>query len=160
MAKWFIGPNRVSDKQMTALDAAYMAGFLDGEGTIGLYKCYRKEAKFGYRYQPMVTLSNTNVAVLEYLQEACGNGRLIQQTNPAHPGHKDGYALRWSSNQIRHMLPQLLPYLRIKRRQAEFVLSYLSKATQGKKYAQERLDEVEGLYLEMQALNRKGVTVQ
>lgn len=162
MAKWFIGPNVVSDRVMTPTEAAYFAGFVDGEGTIGLYRARRRESKSGYRLQSHLAVANTDMPVLEAIQRMCGNGRLVQTTNPAKPHHKPGYLLRFSPNQIRHVLPQLQPYLLIKGRQAEYVLEFLSLNVAGRNMNAEQKAKADQIRDAVRGLNARGlpVTVQ
>lgn len=146
---------------MSPTEAAYLAGFVDGEGTVGIVKAKRKENRFGYRLQPYFTIPNTDVNVLVRIQEMCGNGRLVQQTNPANPHHKPGYALRFSPNQIRHVLPQIRPYLIIKARQADYMFEFLAVNVGGRNQSQEQQDKAHELRNAVCALNAKGVaTVQ
>lgn len=161
MPKWFIGPNVSSDKVMTPTEAAYMAAFIDGEGTIGIYKAKRGANRSGYRLQPAIAMNNTHFGVLQRLREMCGNGRLLQQTNPLKPHHKTGYALRLYPNQIRHVLPQIRPYLIVKAQQADYLMQFLSITRQTKGRTQEELDREMALRDAVCQLNAKGVaTVQ
>ncbi len=161
MPKWFIGPNVFSDKAMTPTEAAYFAGFVDGEGTIGIIRASRRAQRGGYRLQPYFSICNTNVAVLEAIQVMCGNGRLVQQTNPLLPTHKTLYALRFSPNQIRHLLPQLRPYLIVKLKQCEYLMEFLSINTGGSHLTEERISRALAIRDTLCALNQRGVpTVQ
>jgi hypothetical protein len=159
VAKWFIGPNVVSDKVMSPTEAAYFAGFIDGEGSVGIYKAKRKEQRSGYRLQPALSVANTNVEALKTIQRMCGNGRLIQSTNHAHPNHKPGYILRFTANQMRHLLPQVKPYLLIKAQQAEYVLQFLASMKNGRNVSDEEWAEKHRLRDAVCALNARGVKV-
>ena len=137
-----------------------MAAFIDGEGTIGIYRAKRGANRSGYRLQPALTMNNTHFGVLQRLQEMCGNGRLLQQTNPAKPHHKTGYALRLYPQQIRHVLPQVRPFLIVKASQADVVLEFLSIVRQTKGRTQEELDREMSLRDTVCGLNARGVRVQ
>ena len=126
MGQWIVGPNLRSDKVMSPTEAAYFAGFVDGEGTIGVYRARRPENRSGFRYQPTLVAANTYYPVLEALQRMCGNGRITQTNNPISEHHKTGFRLQFSSDQIRRILPQILPYLIVKKPQAEYVLEFLA----------------------------------
>jgi len=159
MPKWFIGPNVWSEKVMTATEAAYMAGFVDGEGTISVIRAKRSGNRAGYRLQPYFVIPNTNTEVLDAIIAMCGNGRLLQQTNPLLPTHKTLYTIRFSPNQIRYVLPQLMPYLLVKAKQAAYLMEFLGINTVGRRVfgeKQNRLDEIRDA---VRALNQRGVPV-
>lgn len=148
--------NKVSKKRMGSTAAAYMAGFLDGEGTVTLIRSTRWKARSGFRYQPCLSLSNTHLGVLEHLVRSCGNGRLVASNHSDTPTHKVGYHVRFTSNQIRHVLPQLLPYLIIKKQQAVLLLKFLDLRTIGRHLSDDDYLTTEGIRQQLQALNRKG----
>lgn len=157
MGQWFIGPNLRSDRVMSPTEAAYFAGFVDGEGTIGVYRARRKENRLGYRYQPALSIASTSYPALETLQRMCGNGRITQQTKPPVDHHKTGYRLQFSSNQIRLILPQLLPFLVIKKQQAEYVLEFLSLQKAGRNPSAGVMQRSEELSRSCKLLNVRGV---
>jgi hypothetical protein len=160
VSRWFIGKNEWSDKLMTPTEAAYMAGFVDGEGTIGIHRARRKENRFGYRLQPYLVISNTDVPVLEAIQQMCGNGRMLQQSNPQKPHHKMLYQIRFMPNQIRHILPQLRPYLRVKAKQADYVIEFLKINTSGRNKSPQQQDAELSIRDAVCGLNTRGVRVQ
>jgi hypothetical protein len=94
--------------------------------------------------------------VLEAIRAMCGNGRIQATTHPRNPLHKIGYALRFSSNQIRHILPQLVPYLFVKKRQAELLIEYLGEWRKGLHITDESYARGEDFRQRLGALNRKG----
>lgn len=126
-----ISRNLFSDRVMSPTEAAYFAGIVDGEGTIGLYRTKRSASTGGHRIMPMLAASNTNFLLLEWLRNACGNGILSLQCKNQ-PHQKNGYCIRFTSNQIRHILPQILPYLVIKAEQARLMLQFLEVTQHGR----------------------------
>jgi hypothetical protein len=151
------GPNLVSPKIMRPEEAAYCAGLLDGEGTITIVKHSRKVARLGYRYQAEVMVANTFYPVLEHFVQLCGNGRIVATYSKPH--HKPGYRVQFSPNQIRHVLPQLRPYLVVKAAQADLVLEFLGFATIGKHLTDAEYQRTESLRTNVRALNKRGVDV-
>lgn len=144
---------------MSPTEAAYFAGFVDGEGTIGVIRARRSGNKVGYRLQPYLAVANTDFAALERIQEMCGNGRLMQQTNPATPHHKPGYTIRLSPDQIRHVLPQIRPYLLIKAKQADYLMEFLSIHVSRKRPTEQEQKELDRLRDAVCTLNARGVKV-
>ena len=137
-----------------------MAGFIDGEGTIGIIRSKRKENRFGYRLQPYFSIANTDVATLEAILRICGNGRLVQQTNPQLPTHKPGYTIRFSPNQIRHVLPQIRPYLILKARQADYLMEFLKINIGGRNQSLEQQEAAMAIRDTVCGLNARGVRIQ
>lgn len=149
-----VEPNRREDRIMSPTEAAYFAGFIDGEGTINLRRGRKK--KEGRGYIAVLCVANTNIGLLRELVEMCGNGRIIQKNWRGH-GQKLCYDIVFTANQIRHVLPQIHPYLRAKRRQSEIVLRYLSVVGPAVGVPQEYAEEIAVLQVECQGLNVRGI---
>lgn len=148
--------NHRSEKVMCVAEAAYMAGYLDGEGTISITRAKRVENRAGYRWMPIMAINNTHRDSLECLRQMCGNGRLCL-VNPGKLGiQKPGYRLQFTANQIRYVLPQIMPYLIIKREQAAILLEFLTSVVNGKNLTEAVGVEQERLRAEIQRLNHRG----
>jgi hypothetical protein len=63
---------------MNALDASYVAGFLDGDGSIHFQLVRQKEYRFGFYIRASVSFSQSTIARygLEYLHGLVGGGYL------------------------------------------------------------------------------------
>jgi LAGLIDADG endonuclease len=63
---------------MRALQASYLAGFLDGDGSIHFQLVRQKEYRFGFYIRSSMSLSQSTSARhgLEYLQHVIGGGYL------------------------------------------------------------------------------------
>lgn len=146
--------NTVSDKRMTVAEAAYVAGVTEGEGHIGL-TVLRIRPGVRDQVSPVFKISNTNLRLLERLVEATGNGA-IWQKNLTALAHRLCYDWTLSANQIRHVLPQLLPYLIGKAPQAELVLEYLGLVRGHLGVADADLPRSVEIRLELSALNKRG----
>ena len=86
-------------------DAAYIAGLIDGEGTITMVRRGREN-----RY-PQVSIANNDLALLTWVQSKCGAG--IMATKPAKKAtHRTGYALSFSHRVAMRLLTQVQPWLR------------------------------------------------
>ena len=98
-------------------ELAYAAAFMDADGYIGLYKhgTY-KRAHIGW--------TNTDRAVLEYIQKCVGGGGYILTRNPNGGRRRQVfYQYVLVSRSARIVLRLLLPYLRIKQGRAEAALA-------------------------------------
>lgn len=61
-------------KSLCPTDAAYIAGFIDGEGTISLSRKHR-----GDNRQLVISISNTERELLDYVKHAVGAGRITNK---------------------------------------------------------------------------------
>lgn len=104
-----------------------MAGIVDGEGSFIIYLKAggkRRDRKF---HRCMLSIANTDLPLIEFLQEHLG-GR-IDKTTPKEAHHKVVYHLIIEGTRVAEVTHILLPYLRIKRTQAELVLEMLKTMT-------------------------------
>jgi len=92
---------------LTSEDAAYLAGFIDGEGTITI-------ARSRNCYTIRVLVTNTDLDVLEWIKKVVGKGS-IRKTKKRYENWNDCYV--WALDTTyggKELLSQLLPYLKIK----------------------------------------------
>ena len=110
---------------MNELNLIYFAGFIDGEGCISTFsfKAYGKRAH-NTRSRQLISLSATNVnrQVLDDLQSTFG-GYVCLHSFPI-GNRKECWRWYIRSKKASEAIKALLPYLRIKRKQAELCLEY------------------------------------
>jgi hypothetical protein len=91
---------------LSAQEAAYLAGLIDGEGTVTLS---RKHA--GDMRQLVVSISNTELPILELVLRTVGAGKLTHKcTSKANHSPSCAYAV-WN-RQALALLAQVEPYMR------------------------------------------------
>lgn len=97
---------------MTEKNAAYFAGFFDGEGCIHIDNKHRLS----------ITVSNTNERVIEMFSTIIGGTVKIRSRRNS----KQRDITRWAVSGQRAMmfLEKMLPYLVVKREEAELAISY------------------------------------
>lgn len=101
------GPIRLRQRQaalpaLTDAEWGYVAGMIDGEGTIGVYSrgkqhCGSRQRTPGRSYRPRIQIANTSRALMDWLVAKLG-GRV--QVRRLVVGHKLGY--NWSTNDVAH----------------------------------------------------------
>ena len=92
-------------RRLRASEAAYVAGIVDGEGTITLTKTHRHENR-----RPVLSISSTERPLLEYVQLTVGVGRITnKRRSRAH--HSASFAYVISSRSALALLSQITPYL-------------------------------------------------
>lgn len=125
-------PRDLEIPDITDLDAAYLAGLIDGEGSI-MINCHHTGLLVSGT-MVKVSISSTSLELLSEVRDFF----LLQAENQkppelvhyhnaaAKPNHKTGYLLGiGGKNRTKKVLERLLPYLRLKKPQAEVALEYL-----------------------------------
>lgn len=130
-------------------DLAYLAGFIDGEGSIAIFHS-------GKRYHLRFDIYNTNETVLVWIKEKF-EGK-IHRVGRAREGNKQEYV--WAAGQQRAaiILTACLPYLLIKKRQAEIFIDY-TKTSKGRAGMSIPIDMIAyrlDLTTQIQLLNKRG----
>jgi hypothetical protein len=99
-------------------EAAYLAGLIDGEGTVTLSRKHAGEMR-----QLVISLSNTGLRILEFARISVGGGKLTRKrTSKSHHTPSYVYAL-WNRHALA-VLGQVEPYMQsYKRERAQLVLA-------------------------------------
>jgi len=152
--------NLKAPRNLIDTEAAYVAGFWDGEGTIGIYREKRRGNKSGVRFKAGFSVCQTKVEVLLEIQTMLGCGNLCSETNERlrkkDINAADIFKLTFSSNEIRHLLPQLRPWLKLKQKQADILLDFLGKQKHRARQTPGFIEEVEELKDKITILNKRG----
>jgi hypothetical protein len=109
---------------LSVAEAAYLAGLIDGEGTVTLS---RKHA--GDMRQLVVSISNTELPILEFALLIVGAGKLTnKRTSEAH--HTPSFVFALWNRQALALLAQVEPYMRsYKRDRARLMLQEYVRLT-------------------------------
>ena len=138
-------------------DRIYTAGFVDGEGCISITKMTKsKHGKSPYHHF-FFSLESTDPDITYWLQERFGGSISIDKTKVSH-NHRVTYRWKLGTQETVSLLRQLMPYLRVKRPQAELGLLFLLQRNTQRKgrprgVSAEELALREEFYLQMSALN-------
>lgn len=149
------------------VDWAYIAGFLDGDGAIMISRGHNKWSSPIHQpinYAPSLGFSNSNKDVLERIAQTIGGGKVHETTNhQQNPKWRHHYYLdTWSRSIMLPLIKNMLPYLHIKKRQAELAIEFFEKLSpkSGYRCSEEQLKRREVLYYEMRLLNKRGYDTQ
>jgi hypothetical protein len=114
-----------------APEAAYIAGLVDGEGTITLSRKHANEQR-----QLVLTISSTERELLEFVKEAVGAGKITKKAT-AKDNHAVGLTYALSNRQALSVISQIAPFLRsYKRKRAALVLqSYIRLTPRNGRYS-------------------------
>src|SRR5438309_2850451 len=106
--------------KLAKTDIAWAAGFTDGEGYIGLTRCFDKTRKY-HSYRVQFEVSQVHETPIRLMADMFrGVGRVRHYTN-----HKRGYwTWRVFGQDAIEVIKTLMPYLIVKKAQARLVMEY------------------------------------
>ena len=108
-------------KQLTSNDLAYIAGFVDGDGCINAQIVRRRDyiLKFQIRFSITLFQKTSRHWFLLQIQKQIGYGTVRKR-----PDGVSEYSLVGSAS-VKNFLTALVPYLRLKKKQAQLVLEII-----------------------------------
>lgn len=139
-------------------ELAYVAGLLDGEGTIAIAKQKPNSGSKSIKYILKIHITNTHLGVLLQCQKQFG-GYICSKT---HYYYRRKACYEWVLlvSKAKEFLKAILPYLVIKKEQAELGLSFLETRTacfdRRRGLSKEELNLRESYYLRMKQINQRG----
>jgi len=143
-------------KKLSRYFWAYLAGLFDGEGSV------RIKRRKGRNYYKEVKITNTFKPVLNMIAKST-KGFVKKHTWKNSLKHKQSYIVRWFGENAKKILINILPYLKIKKKQGELYLKFPKRNSGKFRYGNERfLKNLEIKKLqdkicdEFSRLNRKG----
>lgn len=71
------------------IEKAYIAGIVDGEGSIMLQKFHSNEHP-----SPCVSIASTTLELLQWIKSTVGNGHITKKKNYNNEKHKDCYSYK------------------------------------------------------------------
>jgi len=131
----------------TEAQLAYVAGILDGEGSISLSKSKCNTITHLYRC-PHVRIFNTDKRILDAVSSYVGGSERPHKDQ--YGDHKPCYRLEWNSKpKIAELLTMLLPYLVGKKERAIVMINFCLDNSPN--------ESKEEYWIELKKLNTKGV---
>lgn len=126
---------------------AYMAGIVDGEGTISIGHQLVNGRRY---YRPHISISTTSPELVEWAEEIGLYGSRAKNNNGRH--YWRATVSGWG---IVPLLRGMMPYLRIKRQHAELLVSFITlRLKHPKRYTNS--PELLEIYQQVKALNVRG----
>lgn len=137
----------IDNDRICNITDAYLAGILDGEGSIGIYKVNQK-----YYTVKVDVVSNTNLSLINSVSNYLDK-KPYSNNNSKNDRHKECYVVRLYSVKAQELLYRLMPYLISKKPQASLAikLQELNNLSDNKNHAAK-----EDLYIHAKLLNRRG----
>lgn len=127
------GAENEQGSSLTDVECAWLAGLMDGEACLGVYRARRSPQKHRIRYSARVTISTTSPELKDHLMATLkrleGVKPLAIKRNVREMGNykcSEAWNIVTGSNKQTHvLLKAVLPYLIEKRVQAELTLEYI-----------------------------------
>ena len=105
--------------EVTEAEWSYLAGIVDGEGSIYI-RSQRDRWLLGY---PVLNISNTNPRLMEWIKSRFGGSLAAIKPSASTFRKRVLLHLSWTGKRMEPVLEGILPYLIIKRDQAELALA-------------------------------------
>lgn len=116
------------------LSIEYLAGFFDGEGYITFSS--RSGGK-STRYL-VIGVSNCNKNVIDAVQESFGGSSHVMHKPKPERGHRGSWQWKCCSNVAYDLLIQMLPYLIVKKEEAEIAIEFQQRRRANKNLGMSR----------------------
>ena len=145
--------------KLLLVSAEYLAGIIDGEGTIRINEVRMKAQCRAAVTHLVVFVTNTHLGLLKELEASFGGGiSLAGAKIPKSPKWKRCYKLSWNSGKAIQIVATVYPHLIVKRAQAEMAFEFWEQQ-QGQWHQRLSPDELyvnRQYYLRMRELNQRG----
>ena len=140
------------------IEKAYLAGIIDGEGSIGIYKWKNPRARKNPFYRARMRITNTNKKLIDLIVNKLQNqkGYIVAKRENRIKNRKTCYELELGEILTKKLLKEVLPYLVIKKKHAENVLK-LKENYSHNRLTQTELQRREKIYLEQKKLYYRGL---
>lgn len=135
---------------MNLTETAYLAGIIDGEGSIMLSKYHHSEFPC-----PCISISSTDLELLEWVRDRIGSGRINTKKNYKIDVHKTSYTYVVYYDSAIEIMRVIEPFLVITRKKlrARFIIdNYKNVTVRNGKYTEETRKAKEQFYIDFMAL--------
>ena len=134
---------------MDEVEKAYIAGIIDGEGTVTLMKHHRNETPV-----PFIGIANNHLKLLIWLKARIGGNICSKKKRFTH--HSDSYVLNIRHDRALGVLNEIKQFLIVKQKQAELITKNYKKVTsRSGKYTLEMLKKKYALVSKIRKLNQR-----
>lgn len=109
---------------LTIVDAAWAAGIIDGEGSIFVMKQGRDDREREFNYILRVSVQSTDKIMTSELKRMWPEGAEFTVQLDKRPNNSDTMKWQLSGKRAARFLKEILPYLRVKKQQAETAIKF------------------------------------
>lgn len=130
-------PPIINKNNTEDLKIAWLAGFIDGEGYIGITFQRKKENQqqsASARYHPYLIITNNNCEVLREIQGSIGSGHVYKLSRNIKT-HKQGFQYKLTEMQkLDLLLRRIQPHLRLKQQQCTLLVNFINLRKKAKNH--------------------------
>ncbi len=136
---------------------SYAAGIIDGEGCICIPKRRKTLHRQGFRFSVVISVTNTKEELIQWFGKHFVGGNIsvdkMRRNQNANP------SWRWTlvDKSVTPFLLSILPYLILKRKQAELALEFRRRIGGNRHLTDEQYNFQESSHQQTQKLNQKGI---
>ncbi len=139
---------------MQETEKAYVAGFFDGEGCIYIG---RIKSRNTYTITGRIIIGGTDKSIIDYVYNIIQNGRKNDTQHNRKPNWKKMFRIELSQLQGVKLLQDILPYLNLKKRQAELFIKLANLKRKSTRAGQYEIKRQEQIMEENRKLNKRGI---
>lgn len=135
---------------------AYMAGIIDGEGSIMLWK--NKNSKKRGQYNLRINVSSTDKCLIDWINtHFAGHCYMVNAPSRQNPNWKKQFLWQLPSPNLLTFMIELVPFLIIKKERFQIAIKFRETFEKWQRpLKQETLDLRESYYVQMKLLNSRG----
>lgn len=142
--------------ELSETEKAYIAGIIDGEGSILVTRVSRPENRSGYRFYPIVSVTSTSKDLLDWLCKTTGVDKVYTKKESSIKAKRKCWRWALKQSHVQRLLDQVLPYLVIKKDSAENCLEFCKESINRGNYGKYDLDKMERFWKKSSELNMRG----
>lgn len=139
---------------LTSEEASYIAGLIDGDGAIMLI------VNDKIHYNPIVQINSVHPDFLRNIQGRINQNRrycCMKSCPITGFQRRPMYKIQCNSRKAYPLLKEILPFLRLKKRQAELLIEWLESRYSRKEFRIPYTQREREIYKEIKLLNKRGV---
>lgn len=137
---------------MNEIEKSYLAGIIDGEGSIQISRRTEHRGTERYQYWLSLSIANTNTKITDYIKKL-GIGWLEEVRDYGY--EKEITILKLHSSKAISIILEVLPYLQGKQDQANLGIAFENIRSAGALSREAKKPILEELYQAMKVLNAK-----
>ena len=135
---------------MLETEKAYIAGIVDGEGSIMLTKFHKNQY-----HSPCVSIASTDLELLEWVKNTIKGGKITSKKNYNKNRHKNSYTYTIIYDEAIQLLQDIEPYLVIPKKKARaqhIIVNYKQVTLRNGRYNEVQRQAKEQFYIDFMAL--------
>jgi hypothetical protein len=143
--------------ELSIAEKAYIAGMIDADGCVGIYKKKSKAKAYEYDFGVRIIVTNTDFLLIEWLKKTLGCGCAYKNEYRYKPNWNTVHRYQLVGNQARLVLVEIIPFMIIKKERSTMCLSLPNQGRLGITRTQQEYTEQENLFMALKKMNKRGV---